>query len=30
MHSSGGGLQAHDYWNNRTEFVDALARILDG
>jgi hypothetical protein len=29
-HSSGGGLQAHDYWNNRTEFVDALARILDG
>jgi hypothetical protein len=28
-HSSGGGLQAHDYWNNRTEFVTALAGIVD-
>jgi hypothetical protein len=27
-HSSGGGLQAHDYWNNQTEFVDPLADIL--
>jgi len=26
--SSGGGLQAHDYWNNRSEFVEPLARIL--
>jgi hypothetical protein len=28
-HSSGGGLQAHDYWNNRTEFVAALAGIIE-
>ncbi len=27
--SSGGGLQAHDYWNNRSEFVAPLAAILD-
>lgn len=27
-HSSGGGLQAHDYWNNTVEFVPALARLL--
>jgi hypothetical protein len=26
--SSGGGLQAHDYWNNRPEFVAPLADIL--
>ncbi len=26
--SSGGGLQAHDYWNNRSEFVAPLAGIL--
>lgn len=26
--SSGGGLQAHDYWNNQTEFVAPLAEIL--
>jgi hypothetical protein len=26
--SSGGGLQAHDYWNNCSEFVEPLARIL--
>ena len=28
--SSGGGLQAHDYWNNRSEFVEPLAEILMG
>ena len=27
-HSSGGGLQAHDYWNNDEEFVPALAALL--
>jgi hypothetical protein len=26
--SSGGGLQAHDYWNNRSQFVTPLADIL--
>jgi hypothetical protein len=26
--SSGGGLQAHDYWNNSNEFVAPLAEIL--
>jgi hypothetical protein len=26
--SSGGGLQAHDYWNNENEFVARLAEIL--
>jgi hypothetical protein len=26
--SSGGGLQAHDYWNNVEEFVEPLAAIL--
>jgi hypothetical protein len=26
--SSGGGLQAHDYWNNQTEFVQELAALL--
>ena len=26
--SSGGGLQAHDYWNNSSEFVKPLAQIL--
>jgi hypothetical protein len=26
--SSGGGLQAHDYWNNRSEFVAGLADIV--
>lgn len=28
--SSGGGLQAHDYWNNNSEFVVPLADILEG
>ena len=28
--SSGGGLQAHDYWNNRSEFVAPLADVLRG
>jgi hypothetical protein len=27
-HSSGGGLQAHDYWNNTREFVPELAKLL--
>src|SRR5450755_1709231 len=27
-HSSGGGLQAHDYWNNEKQFVPALAALL--
>ncbi len=27
-HSSGGGLQAHDYWNNQEQFVSALATLL--
>jgi hypothetical protein len=27
-HSAGGGLQAHDYWNNTTEFVRPLADLL--
>jgi hypothetical protein len=27
-HSSGGGLQAHDYWNNESEFVKPLADLL--
>jgi len=27
-HSSGGGLQAHDYWNNTREFVHELAQLL--
>jgi hypothetical protein len=26
--SAGGGLQAHDYWNNQTQFVAPLAEIL--
>lgn len=26
--SAGGGLQAHDYWNNQTEFVQPLAQLL--
>ena len=26
--SSGGGLQAHDYWNNRPQFVPQLAALL--
>ncbi len=26
--SSGGGLQAHDYWNNSEQFVKPLAKIL--
>ena len=28
--SAGGGLQAHDYWNNQTEFVQPLAQLLVG
>ncbi len=28
-HSSGGGLQAHDYWNNQREFVTPLARLIE-
>ncbi len=27
-HSYSGGLRAHDYWNNKPEFVHALARIV--
>lgn len=27
-YSSGGGLQAHDYWNNAKQFVPALAPLL--
>lgn len=27
-HSAGGGLQAHDYWNNTSEFVARLAEIV--
>jgi hypothetical protein len=27
-HSSGGGLQAHDYWNNADQFVRPLADLL--
>jgi hypothetical protein len=27
-HSSGGGLQAHNYWDNTTEFVPAFAKIV--
>lgn len=27
-YSSGGGLQAHDYWNNEKQFVSALAALL--
>ena len=27
--SSGGGLQAHDYWNNLSEFVAPLAALLE-
>jgi hypothetical protein len=27
-YSSGGGLQAHDYWNNEEQFVPALAALL--
>ncbi|MEA2682161.1 MAG: hypothetical protein QOK05_489 [Chloroflexota bacterium] len=26
--SSGGGMQAHDYWNNSSQFVAELARVL--
>jgi hypothetical protein len=27
-HSSGGGLQAHNYWDNQTEVVAPLAETL--
>lgn len=27
--SEGGGLQAHDYWNNQTEVIEPLAGILE-
>jgi len=27
-YSSGGGLQAHDYWNNEEQFIPALAALL--
>lgn len=27
-HSQGGGLQAHNYWDNKSEFVRALAGLL--
>lgn len=30
QHSTGGGLQAHDYWNNTSEFVPRLAEIVSG
>jgi hypothetical protein len=26
--SSGGGLRAHDYWNNETQFVTALGGLV--
>jgi hypothetical protein len=26
--SSGGGLQAHDYWNNTKDFVPQLAKLV--
>lgn len=29
-HSSGGGLQAHNYWDNTTQFIPALAGLLGG
>jgi hypothetical protein len=29
-YSSGGGLQAHNYWDNTTQFIPALARLLGG
>lgn len=29
-HSSGGGLQAHNYWDNKDEFIPALAGLLGG
>jgi pimeloyl-ACP methyl ester carboxylesterase len=28
-YSRGGGLQAHDYWNNTEQFVPALKKLLD-
>jgi hypothetical protein len=28
--SSGGGLQAHDYWNNKAQFVSSLASLVAG
>jgi hypothetical protein len=28
QHSAGGGLQAHDYWNNTTDVVPRIAEIL--
>jgi hypothetical protein len=28
-HSSGGGLQAHNYWDNKTEFIPELAATLE-
>ena len=29
VNSSGGGLQAHDYWNNTQQFIPALADLLE-
>ena len=29
-HSSGGGLQAHNYWDNKTQFIPALGSLLGG
>jgi hypothetical protein len=28
-HSSGGGLQAHNYWNNRTEFIPQMVKAIE-
>jgi hypothetical protein len=27
-HSFGGGLQAHNYWDNKAEFIPGLAKNL--
>ncbi|MGI8609616.1 MAG: hypothetical protein ACR2MY_10390 [Candidatus Dormibacteria bacterium] len=28
--SAGGGMQAHDYWDNQAQFVEELAKVLRG
>jgi hypothetical protein len=30
QYSSGGGMQAHAYWDNRKQFVPALVKVLQG
>ena len=27
--SSGGGLQAHNYWDNKEQFITQLAKLLE-